>query len=305
MRRSLSPFILAALLCLQAEASEPSAFGAGNLDSAEPYGLTATEKKIVENRDTLKTTKRQSQENSAQLQSLRDRLDGLQTVMEGLTESVQANKTALAGLADEKQSAQSRDEKIAALEESVRASETNIAALKTLLETLSTQVDTINTNYVSKDEFNGLIEEINRFKSDLSKTLKSGAKQSGGSTYGSLSDKALAAEARANYDKLYFKNAIPMYEELISRNYKPAYAHYMIGEMWHYRKDWAKALSYYKESADRYSKASYMPTLMLHSAECMEHLGDKANAKKFLETLRTKYPGTPEAKKAEALLNTL
>jgi len=298
-------FLMATVLLLQAQASEPSAFGAGNLDSDEPYGLTATEKKIVENQKSLQTAKRQSQENSTQLQSLRDRLDGLQTVIEGLTEKVQENKMALGGVAEEKTATQQRDEKIAALEESIRASETNIATLKTLLESLATQVDAINTNYVSKDEFNRFIDEINKFKSDLSKTLKSTGSAKTDDSFSSLSNTALAAEAKKNYDNLHFNTAIPMYEELVRRNYKAAYAHFMIGEMWHYRKQWDKALSYYKESADRSSKTSYMPTLMLHSAECMKHLGDTENAKKFLQTLQAKYPGTREAEKAGALLNTL
>ena len=292
-----------ALLC-QGEAAEPSAFGAGNLDSNEPYGLTTSEKKIVENSKSLQTAKRQSQENSAQLQSLRDRLDGLQTVMEGLNENVRENKLALAALASEQNGSQSRDEKIAALEASVRASEANIDSLKAVLQTLATQEDTINANYVSKEEFNRLVNDINTFKGDLSKTLKSGG-SAAADPYASMSSKALAAEAKKNYDGLYFSKAIPMYEELIRRNYKPAYAHFIIGEMWHYRKDWSKALSYYKESASRFDKASYMPTLMLHSAESMQHLGDTSNARKFLQTLRAKYPGTKEASQAEALLNTL
>ena len=297
--------LLTVALLFQAAASEPSAFGAGNLDSDEPYGLTNTEKKIVENRKSLQTAKRQSQENSAQVQSLRERLDGLQTVLEGLNENVRENKLALDALASEQNGSRARDEKIAALEASARASENNIASLKALLQTLATQVDAINANYVSKEEFNRLVNDINAFKGDLSKTLKSGGSAAAADPYASLSSKALAAEAQKNYDGLYFAKAIPMYEELIRRNYKPAYAHFMIGEMWHYRKEWSKALSYYKESASRFDKASYMPTLMLHSAESMQHLGDTANAKKFLQTLRAKYPGTKEAAEAEALLNTL
>ena len=298
-------FLLASALLYQAAASEPSAFGAGNLDSDEPYGLTTTEKKIVENRKSLQNAKRQSQENSAQVQSLRDRLDGLQTILEGLNANVRENKMALGELASGQNDGRLRDEKIAALEASVQASETNMASLKALMQTLATQVDAINANYVSKDEFNRLVNDINAFKSDLGKTLKSGGSAAVADPHASLSNKALAAAAKKNYGALYFSKAIPMYEEMIRRNYKPAYAHFMIGEMWHYRKDWSKALSYYKESASRYDKASYMPTLMLHSAECMQQLGDTANAKKFLQSLRAKYPGTKEASEAGALLNTL
>ncbi|MEJ2500724.1 MAG: tetratricopeptide repeat protein [Campylobacterales bacterium] len=297
--------LLTGVLLLSAQASEPSVFGAGNLDSDQPYGLTNTEKKIVENRQNLQSTKRKSQENSAQLTSLRERIDGLQTIIEGLAEKAQSNKMKMGDLEAEQNSSRVRDEKIAALEEAVRAQEANILSLKTLLQTLATQVDTISADYVSKDEYNRLVNEVNAFKRDLSKTLKSVASDSSADPYASKSSKTLAKEAKSSYDKLYFKTAIPIYEELIRRNYKPAYAHFMVGEMWHYRKNWSKALSYYKESARRYDKASYMPKLMLHSAECMQHLGDTDNARKFLQSLRAKYPASAEAAEAEALLNTL
>jgi TolA-binding protein len=298
------PLLTGALL-LSAQASEPSVFGAGNLDSDQPYGLTNAEKKIVENRENLQNTKRKSQENSAQLTSLRERIDGLQTIIEGLAEKAQSNKMKMGDLEAEQNSSRVRDEKIAALEEALRAQETNLISLKTLLQTLATQVDAISADYVSKDEYNRLVNEVNAFKRDLSKTLKSVASDSSADPYASKSSKTLAKEAKSSYDKLYFKTAIPIYEELIRRNYKPAYAHFMVGEMWHYRKNWSKALSYFKESARLYDKASYMPKLMLHSAECMQHLGDTDNARRFLESLRAKYPGSAEAAEAETLLNTL
>lgn len=299
-------FLGVALLFLGVlQASEPSAFGAGNLDNPEPYGLTTTEKKIVENRDSLKNTKLKSQENRAQLQSLRERIDGLQTIVEGLTEKAQQNKMTLGGLDQDRADAQTREQRLQALEVSIQTQMENLAALKGVLESLATQVEKINTEYVSKDEFNRLVNDVNTFKSELSKTLKSVAVAPAQDPYTSLSSKQLAVDAKAQYDKLYFKNAIPMYEELIRRDYKPAYAHYMIGEMWHYRKAWDKALSYYKESVKRYNNASYMPKLLLHSSQCMVHLGETSNAEKFLRTLIAKYPSSEEASEGEELLNTL
>jgi len=301
--KPLFPFAAAAFLALSLQASEPSVFGAGNLDSDEPYGLTDAEKKIVENRKNLQNAKRKSIENSSQLQSLRERIDGLQTIIEGLAEKTQGTKMKVGELEAEQGNAQQRDQKIDALAKAVEAQETNLSALKTLLQTLAAQVDAITADYVSKAEYNRLVNEINAFKRDLSKTLKTVSAPA--DPYAKLSNKSLAAEAKTKYDKLYFNDAIPMYEELIRRNYKAAFATFMIGEMWHYRKNWSKALSYFKESAGSDAASSYMPRLMLHSAECMMQLGDRANAKKFLESLRAKYPGTQEAVKAGAVLNTL
>ncbi len=304
-------FFSAAVLCgiTALQAAEPSAFGAGNLDADKPYGLTETEKSIYENKKALKALRMRNRENGAQLQSLRERIDGLQTIVEGLNEKAQQNRRTLSEIkqgADAK--AQERDEKIAALEAAVKADEANVAALKTLLETVAEQVDTMRADYVSKEEYNVLVRDLNAFKREMAgvlKHVKAPAASKAADPYAKYASKTLAAKAKQNYDRLFFKKAIPMYEELIRRNYKPAYAHFMIGEMWHYRKQWTKALSYYKASAKLYDKAPYMPKLMLHSAECMMHTGDKAHARRFLQALRSKYPSSPEAREAKKLLANL
>lgn len=300
------PLLALVISFLPLGAAEPSAFGAGNLQSDQPYGLTKTEQSIYENQKALRSVESTGRDNKAQLQTLRERLDGLQTIIEGLNDKAQTNKLQLVELSrDAEQKATSRDEKIVMLDASVAANAANIDALKKLLETLAAQVDGINANYVSKDEYNRLVSDVNAFKRDMGKTLKNVSGGEATDPYESMSSQKLAAEARSNYKKLYFKYAIPQYEELIRRNYKPAEAHFMIGEMWHYRKDWAKALSYYKESARLFDKADYMPTLLLHSAECMKHTGDTDNARRFLQTLLAQYPNAAEAGDARTLLDTL
>jgi len=303
-------FLLFASAAAFLNAAEPSAFGAGNLESEQPYGLSGSEKSIFENKKNLQKIKSDAASNAAQLSTLRERLDGLQTIIEGLNDKAQQNRLTLGELnTQQAQSDASRDEKTAALEASVAANVQNIGALKGVIDEIAVKLDAVAASYVSKEEFNRLVEEVNAFKSAVAKELKTGSgtapQAAATESYEGMSSKKLAAEAKSNYDRLYFKFAIPQYEELIRRNYKPAYAHYMIGEMWHYRKEWAKALSYYKESAARYSKARYMPTLMLHSAECMEKTGDSANAASFLQALLAKYPDSKEAAAARQMLDRL
>ena len=62
-------------------AGEPSAFGAGNLDSDNPYGLTAAEKKILENKQILQQNNRTLRSQNNEIESLRERVDGLQSVL--------------------------------------------------------------------------------------------------------------------------------------------------------------------------------------------------------------------------------
>jgi TolA-binding protein len=52
----------------------------------------------------------------------------------------------------------------------------------------------------------------------------------------------------------------------------------------------------------RYKKASYMPTLMLHTAVAMKKTGDTKNANMFFNALIQKYPNSKEAKSAKKYL---
>ena len=87
----------------------------------------------------------------------------------------------------------------------------------------------------------------------------------------------------------HLTHAQQQYLYLIEKKYKPARSHYMIGEMNYYRKNYSEAIAYFKKSASLYAKASYMPTLMLHTAVSMEKTGDKKNAKSFYKGIISKY----------------
>jgi TolA-binding protein len=276
---------------LQLGAAEPSAFGAGDLDSTSPYGLTSTEKNILKNKKTLQSVKQLTHAQKSEIETLRERLDGLQTILEGLAEKAQENKI---GLAEVQRSGTGETERLAVLEESVKANGQNIAQFKTLLTDLSGMIDTVNANMVTKDEYNRLVSDVNEFKALVTKELKSVGKSSKAAS-SKLSNGELANRAHSNFKKKRYTKAIPQFEELINRNYKPARSHYMLGEIYYYRKDYGKAIAYYKESAKRYDKASYMPTLLFHTAVSMQKTKDAANAKAFYNAVIAKYPSSKEA----------
>jgi TolA-binding protein len=276
---------------LQLSAAEPSAFGAGDLDSSNPYGLTPTEKNILKNKKTLQSVKQLTHSQKSEIETLRERLDGLQTILEGLAEKAQENKIRLSAVTTDESG---KKERLALLEESVKANEQNIAQFKTLLTDLSQMIDTTNANMVTKDEYNHLVTDVNEFKALVAKELKSMGKSAKAAS-SSISSGDLATRAHNNFKKKRYTKAIPQFEELIHRNYKPARSHYMLGEIYYYRKDYGKAIAYYKESAKRYDKASYMPTLLFHTAVSMQKTKDTANAKAFYNAVIAKYPDSKEA----------
>jgi TolA-binding protein len=195
----------------------------------------------------------------------------------------------------------STQERLRVLETLLATNSENIVQLKTAIEELSKLMDEQSASLVTKAEYNGLVEDVNAFKVLVAGELKQKPKNNSSS----ISNGDLATEAKKNYDEKNYTQAVNDYKELANRNYKPAYAHYMIAQSYFSLNDYAQAIAHYKESASRYKKASYMPTLMLRTAYSMEKTGDKQNAGKFYNALIAKYPGTTEADKAERYLGQL
>ena len=294
MKDRLLPLSLASiLLALALNADEPSAFGAGDLNSPSPYGLTKEEELLLQNNLKLQKVTVKSNNQSNELESLRDRIDGLQSIIEALSRKSHKNKLDINKIVSFNEDEQNSSKEFEArLLDISSKNQQEIDKLKIIISELSILVDDINKNYVTKDEFNSLVSNLNSFKELVSKELKNKSKTTAKSDDGfrSKSNAQIAKEAKENYDKKYYSKAIEMYKHLIENNYKPARAHYMIGEMKYYRKNYGEAIAYFKKSAKLYSKASYMPTLMYHTAFAMKYTGDNKNAKTFFQALIKKYP---------------
>jgi TolA-binding protein len=283
-------------------AAEPSAFGAGNLDNTDPYGLTTSEKVILENKNILRKVEVKTNNQANEVESLRERLDGLQSIIENLSRKAHSNQVLLDQMNANKDSNTSNEYEQRLIGASQSNSE-SIEKIKSLLTEMSQQIDTINSKYVTKDELKALLNQSKSSSSKAQSPSVSTESKSENSELSSMSTTEIASAAQAFYDKKYYTNAIEYYSYLIEKNYKPAYAHYMIADMNFKRKNYDEAISYYKQSATLYSDASYMPELMLNTAISMEANGDMANAKAFYNGVISKYPASSQAKKAQKQLN--
>lgn len=306
MKQGVIFFLLSSLSTSLLLSSEPSAFGAGDLNSPKPYGLTSNEKVILETKKTLHKVAVKSNNQANKLDSLRDRIDGFQTIIESLSRKAHNNSIEFKKLIQNDKEAQEsikeynkRVSDIIQLNiQNIEAHEKSLLKLQTITLEMSKLIDTINAEYISKNEFNALVDDVNNFKALMLKELKKSSKKPT-SKVKNMSSADLYNQAKKFFDKKYYTDAIKSYQLLIKRKYKPAYAHYMIAEMNFRRKNYANAISYFKKSASLYSKASYMPTLMLHTAISMKNTDDVTHANAFLEALIQKYPDSLEARKAK------
>ncbi len=302
MKSSFLVAIFVTFLPFNLLGAEPSAFGAGNLNNPKPYGLTTSEEVVLQNKKNLQKVVVTTNNQANKVDSLRERIDGLQTIIEGLGRKSQENKIKLQEL-EKKNSNElnNSNEYEKRLSEVTQMNSQNIENLKLVVSELSSLLNTVNKTYVTKDEYNNLVNNLNKFKELVAKELKKSSAPKK-SKFSSKSNAKVAKEAYAYYKKKYYTKAIESYNYLIEKKYKPAYAHYMIGEMKYRRKNYADAVAYFKKSVSLYSKASYMPDLMLHTARSMQLTGDKKNANSFYKAIVAKYPNSSQAKSAKKYL---
>lgn len=282
--------------------AEKSAFGAGDLNSPSPYGLTKSEKHILENKEIIHDIEGTVRKNRTRISNVEESLSGIKSIVEGLNETGRNDTLSLQSLQEEmntmKDSSTQMNQKI---DEIVLNHDENIKQLKLVMGELSSLIDTINSTYVTKEEYNSLAAEINSFKRDVSKQLKK-ISVSSSNPLDNKSNAQVAKDAQSLFKKKKYADAIDHFEHLITKKYKPARAHYYIGESYFQLNEYKNAISYFKESAKLYTKADYMPNLMLHTAVSLKKTNDLAGAEQFFQALVAKYPKSNEAKKAKKFL---
>ncbi len=302
--------ILLTALIICSHAQEVSVFGAGNLDSAKPYGLTSSEKYILKNKQKLGSIDSKVKGVNSSIETLNERIDGIESIYESdsrrlnkavkeVNKIIEQKETQDAEIADMKSVL---NQLMQMQEENNARTSKNISALKYSIKKLTKLVNKINTNYVSVKELEATMQQFSnggsvKVKSNTKKKSKSNIKIDS-----KKSSAQLMKEAKAYFKKQYYKNAIPIFEALLDKNYKPAESNYYLGEIWYNRKKYSDAIAYFKKSAMLYDKASWMPKLLLHSAISFEKLGDIDNASSFYSTLIEVYGDSKEAKIAKKKL---
>jgi len=288
--------------------AETSMFGAGNLDADKPYGLTQTEEVIVKNKKIVIKNEKKLKKTTTQIDELKERVDGIDSLLEG--ESIKLNKVYLSlnkQIENQKSfiqlstmSTNKNTESISSIQKNVDAdlkkleaiiskNEKNIKTLKKSFDKIVTLVNKINNNFVTKQEFRELIALLDKNQGKVKVSKNKTAKKS---------SKELLKEAKALFKKDYFTKAKPIFQDLISKNYRPAESNFYMGEIDYYRKNYKNALHYFKRSMTLYDKASYLPKLLLHSAISFDRLGDSENAQRFYTVIVEEYSDTNEAKEA-------
>ena len=289
-------------------AKDVSVFGAGNLESNTPYGMTNAEKASYKNSKELKQLayKINSIENSNE--ELKQQLEGFKSVFNSDSKNLNDTKNNLQQLLTSFEEINSRITQNEKDLQSLKEKLDNFISLETknneLLEDsnrkLNNIITKINRNYVSKKEFDELVNFVN--KKGTTKKVAPVKKNNADNNFGFKTNSALYTYAVKLHKKFYLTKSMPMFDKLIKDNYKKASSSYYLADILHYKKRYKDAIHYYKQSMMLNDQASYIPDLLYNSAHSFEKLKDFENARNFYQTLVDAYGDTSEAKKASKRL---
>lgn len=265
--------LLAGVMTLALNSAETSVFEAGNLDNANPYGLTDSEKAVLKNRRNVQNVE-------SNLSVLTEQVQGLSSVVEGISARMQKIEQKLNELearvnGDTDSTTLSLTSIKEYSEETRRLQEKNFDKINKTISKLGALIDkggakaqnVANQEVVSADKFKG------KNKADLLSQAKD----------------MLSKDSKGAIDRL---------EYLISQNYKPAMSNFYLGESYYFAKLYQSAIKYYQKSIELYDKADYIPKLLYHTAISFDKIGDTTSANKFYKALKVGYPDSKEAQAA-------
>lgn len=206
-----------------------------------------------------------------------ERIGGLTTIIEGLSASM-----------NEMQSG--------TLQSPTNTTQNNDA----LLQKLAGMIDEINANYVRRDELNKVLAHTKTTtKPKATKNVSTSSKLE------KQSNASLYSEGVRHFVKQRYSEAKQRFSITDVKGYKPAASNYYLGEIAYYTKQYEDAIFYFKKSAGLYDKASYIDTLLLHTAISLDNTGEKSQARVFYENIIENYPSKKTAKIAKSKLQKL
>ena len=287
--------------------AEISAFGVEDTTQNSSYSLSSNEKLF---RDKFNNLNNENIQINAKISEISERVEGLQSTLEGINSQYTKSNSKLTQLGGDIENIENNFtaeiQKLKVyVEESRKIQETNSKQIKKVLSELSSLVDAINANYVSKHELNDLNLSLNVVQSnikDTNATVKNGINvekqeiKEIDDSWKKKKNNEILELAIKDLDKNAFYESKVKLDFLITKQYKPARANFLLGEIEYKKKNYSNAIVYYKKSFSIDKRGDYFPKLLYHTAISLDKIGDTKTANGFYKALKTSYPDTPEAK---------
>lgn len=216
-------FILLSVALLNSK--EISVLGAGDIESSSPYGLTKAEKAILKNSKKIKTFSNKINSIELAQEEVIEKLEGISSVYESdskslyktkknitsITNNIKANKVNIISLTS---MVKSNTKKLGLLEEKldnfISLQQKNNILVEKSLEKVAQLINNINSNYVSKKEFDELVAFINKSKKTTRKTIINKVEVK-------RTNKESLSHAISLFKKNYLTKSKPFFENLVRK----------------------------------------------------------------------------------------
>jgi regulator of replication initiation timing len=173
-----------------------------------------------------------------------------------------------------------------------------------ILQKLANMIDEINDSYITRKEVQMML--ANQPVRSIEKVQKSvTAKVKKKDTLQNKSMATLYSEGVRHFFKKRYTQAQERFVITDKKGHKPAASNYYLGEIAYYTDQPSEAIFHFKKSAGLYGDASYMDTLLLHTAISLLKTGEIGQARAFFENIIATYPEKKTAKIAQDKLKTL
>lgn len=258
-------------------ANQQSAFEAGDINSDNPYGLTNTEKALLDSKKKIDTLKQGYTGVDFKTNKALEQIEGLQSIVDDISTKTynQANKLS--------QIENTINENNISINTQINNINKELAsqkiAINQLKRAISELVQLVKTNDVNLNENN--LKQTQKI--DIAKTPNQQMK-----------------DAIALYNNKKYDEAKSIFYNLASIKHKPALSNFYLGQIAYEKKEFDNAVYFYKNSVNLYKiqgvKANNMPEILLKTAKSLEYLGQSENAQVFYEALKQEFPNSKEAK---------
>ncbi len=264
-------------------------FGAGNLNSNTPYGLTPQEKAILKNKQNISKLKTQVDYLNDQLNQIKLKLSNYDDVinqkLSGFDTVIDEINVAKKNIQQLEKKSDQNTQAIELINKKIASLEQNITTIKETIKEMSK---------IQNENFSALKNAISEILSSIKKTNRN----------------ITAKEAFIKARKLFFSNKLNKAQELFSyslqKKYLPATSSYYLGEIAYKKGKYKEALAYYKMSVKYYpKKTSFTPRLLFHTGISFIKIGNKQGAKLTFEKLIHDFPDSKYAKLAKKELENL
>jgi len=290
---------------------EPSVYGAGDIESASPYGLTKTEQAVLNNKKTIQSIYNKMTEQQR-------KVDGFKSVIDGQTKEIVFLKEQLKNsqnqeskqeqLIQQLQGDASRSYKLLLELGKIIDEIKNTSVSRNELENTLNMINQIKKTTVSKDDLHDalVVNTINNSREEpltsSSSSLDNGGYSSGGNSVSTGDYPESYREGVKLFYQQRYDEAKEHFRETLNANYQTASSNFYLGEIAYNRQQYGDAVAYYKQSTTLDDRADYMDVLYLHTAISLDNIGDREQAKGFYNYIISTYPNKETASIAQQRL---